>query len=161
MLIFFYFQTNFQSFFFRFRQRYKFYSCWILWIFRHLSKTLTFDFVFSNLTSFRKLFVKIVLLTIKYLRRRKTLFANVDWNVRRAIDDIENFDFDKSNSSYNINRQTSIEIEIEKQNDFRTIEKIRFWRSFYLLKNCLLINLLFLLIFVLIMSKKRLTTKSR
>ena len=58
--------------------------------------------------------------SIKQLRVERNVVDNRDF---RQIDDIDNFDFDKLNSNYNINLQKNM--KIEKQNDFQTIEKIR------------------------------------
>ena len=59
--------------------------------------------------------------SIKQLRVERDVVNNRDF---RQIDNIDNFDFDKLNSNCNINLQKNI--KIEKQNDFQTIEKIRF-----------------------------------
>ena len=62
----------------------------------------------------------------KQLRIERDVVDNRDSNNRdfQQIDDIDDFDFDKLNSNCNINRQKNM--KIEKQNDFQTIEKIRF-----------------------------------
>ena len=75
----------------------------------------------SNLTRFFYTKIIIILQSTKQWRVERDVVDNQDF---QQIDDIDNFDFDKLSSNYNINLQKNM--RIEKQSDFQTIEKIRF-----------------------------------